>query len=114
MSKKKNAQYWYQVHKARSGHASVESSREVADARAKVHELESQVTQLRSASSDGLLSGIRRLFFGRNAQEERSSEAEKELSSARLDMDQKVRAARRTGERAYSSEWASKNPSKVK
>lgn len=100
MSKKRNAQNWYQIHKARSGRESVEASKEVAEARLRVHELELQAAQLKADKSDTLLSGVRRLFFGRNEQEERFFQAETTLGLARSDMNQAVNDARKKGERA--------------
>lgn len=114
MSKKRNAQHWYQVHKSRSGSDSVEASKEVAEARKKVQEMELQAQQLKADVSDTLLSGVRRLLFGRNEQEQKSFQAEAELGIARSDMNQAVRNARKKGEQAYASDWASRNPDKAK
>jgi hypothetical protein len=114
MSKKRNAQHWYQIHKSRAGSESVESSREVAEARKRVQQLELQAIQLKNDVSDTVLSSIRRFFFGRNEQEERFFQAEIALRLARSDMSQIVQNARSKGERSYSSDWASRNPDRAK
>lgn len=114
MSAKRNAQNWYQIHKSRSGDESVENSKEVAEAQLKVRELELQMLQSKVGASDTVLSGVRRLFFGRNAQEERVHQAESALKDAQSNASQAVRDARVRGERAYASDWASRNPDKAK
>ena len=111
---KKNAQHWYQIHKARAASESVEASKEVAGARLKVQELERERAQLNANTSDAMLSGVRRLFFGRNEREERIFLTETALGIARSIVNQAVNDARKKGERAYASDWASRNPEKVK
>ena len=111
---KKNAQHWYQVNKSRSGNESVENSKEVAEARKKVLEIEKQAELLRSDTSDSLLSSARRLFLGRNNQEERTYQAEAALTAAKLDMSKAEKNARSKGERAYVADWVTRNPDKAK
>ena len=59
MSRKKNGKHWYQVHKSRAGTESVEYSKGVAEARAKVRELEGQLFQEKVGYDDSLISGVR-------------------------------------------------------
>ena len=60
MSGKKNAQNWYQVHKARAGTTSVEYSKEVAEARAKVREFEGQLFQMKVGYDESMISDVPR------------------------------------------------------
>lgn len=114
MSGKKNAQHWYQVHKSRAGTTSVEYSKEVAEARSKVRELEGQLFQEKVGYDDSLISGVRRILFGRSKQEELVYQAELRLKDAKANAEASVREARQSGERSYGADWVSRNPDKSK
>ena len=94
MAGKKNAQHWYQVHKSRAGTESVEYSKEVAEARAKVSELEGQFLQIKVGYSGSMMSEARRMLFGRSKQEELIYQAELRLRDAKAHEDAAVREAR--------------------
>lgn len=114
MSGKKNAQLWYQVHKSRAGTESVEYSKGVAEARAKVRELEGQFLQMKVGYSGSMISEARRMLFGRSKQEELIYQAELRLKGAKANEQAAVREARQSGERSYGADWVSRNPGKSK
>jgi len=114
MAGRKNAQHWYQVHKSRAGSESVEYSKEVVEARAKVSELEGQFLQMKVGYSRSMISEARRMLFGRSKQEELIYQAELRLRDAKAREDASVREARQRGERAYGADWVSRNPGKSK
>jgi len=114
MSKKKTAQNWYQVHKARAGEESVARSKTVAIARDRVRELENQLSTITVGASDSLASVARRLLFGRNPIEEQAHQIRTQLTTARNDASAEEREARIAGGRAYGADWAYRNPDKVK
>lgn len=114
MSRKKTGQHWYQVHKAKAGSASVAHSPAVRDARARVDELEAEVSRCRREVSETLGSGLRRLLFGLNAQETLLQQASQRLDAAKAAARQAEADARRRGERAYGDDWASRNPDKIR
>ena len=114
MSRKKNGKHWYQVHKSRAGTESVEYSKGVAEARAKVRELEGQFLQIMVGYSASMASEARRMLFGRSKQEELIYQAELRLKDAKADEQAAVRVARQSGERSYGVDWVSRNPDKSK
>jgi hypothetical protein len=108
MSKKTNGQHWYQVHKSRAGEESVSSSKEVIESRKKVQELENHASALKATNTDNLGSGLRRLFFGRNQEEELIHQAEEALQKAKSEAFLTEQKVRKNGERAYAANWLSK------
>lgn len=109
MSKKTSSKNWYQVHKARSGNESIEKSLEVAQARQNFQAQNSIVQNMQEGNQGSLVSDVRRLFFGRNKQEDQIYQAEMTLKDAKAKLDVAVSEARSKGERAYSADWASRN-----
>jgi hypothetical protein len=113
MSKKAWGQHWYQVHKAKAGSASVAQSKAVREAIVQVQELEAEVSRCQREVSETLGSGLRRLIFGLNAQENLLQQASRRLDAAKAAARQAEVDARRRGERAYGEDWASRNPDKI-
>ncbi len=114
MSKKTDAQHWYQVHKARAGAASVEGSALVSAAREKVRSLTLQHSELSACTTNSISSTLRRSIFGRNALEEQVHQLEIQLVDARSKLLAIEQSARLSGEKAYSSDWVERNPDKAK
>ncbi len=114
MSKKRNAQHWYQTHKLRSGEKYVETSLEVAEARKRAEIAESNLGLVKMGANNSALSSIRRFLIGRNAKEEQIYQAEIELRAQNAKLAEAVRAARLVGEQAYVADWVSRNPNKAK
>jgi hypothetical protein len=114
MSKKRNAQHWYQVHKSRAASESENNSKAVAEARERVSELQIEAIQTKFEAAGTVLSGVRRFVFGRNSQEERAYQAESALKEAQSNLNQAVQKARAKGEQAYAADWAARNPDKAK
>lgn len=113
-SAKKNAQKWYQIHKAKAGNASVQSSKRVAIARENVRLLEERLSSLNLTDNNSIFSGVRKLLFGRNAIEEKAHQIQEELKSAKLALHVEIRETRADGECEYRLDWALRNPDKVK
>jgi len=86
----------------------------VAEARAKVRELEGQLFQMKVGYEESLFSDVRRSLFGRNKQEELIYQADLRLKDAKANEEAAVREARRIGEEVYRADWVSRNPDKVK
>ena len=114
MSRKTEGQHWYQVHKAKAGSDSVAHSPDVREARARVEDLEGEVSRCRREVSEAFGSGLRRLLFGLNAQEILLQQASRKLDEAKAAARQAEADARRRGERAYRDDWASRNPDKIR
>ena len=114
MSKKRDAQHWYQVHKARAGAESVKGSASVSAAREKVRSLELQLSDLNARTITSISSVIRRSLFGRNGLEEQIHQLEVQLLDAQSKLSMTERSARTSGEREYSSDWVDRNPSRAK
>jgi hypothetical protein len=113
MSRKTGGQHWYQVHKASAGSASVAQSQAVQEARAQVQELEAEVSRCQREVSETFGSGLRRLIFGLNAQENLLQQASRRLDAAKATARQAEADARRRGEQAYRDDWADRNPDKI-
>jgi len=107
-------QHWYQVHKAKAGSTSVAESQAVRAALKLVKEAESEVTLCRIEVSKSFGSGLRRLFFGLNAQENLLQQAIRKLDAANAAATKAEADARRHGEQAYREDWASRNPDKTR
>lgn len=114
LCQEKNGQYWYQVHKAKAGDASVDRSPAVRDAKALVGKLEAEVSRCKIEVSDSIGAGLRRLMFGLNAQESLLQQASRKLDEAKAAARQAEADARHRGERAYGEDWASRNPDKAR
>jgi hypothetical protein len=67
MSRSKGKQHWYQVHKARAGSASVAKSQAVLEFKARVQEIDSEISLYRRQVEETLFSSIRRFLFGLNS-----------------------------------------------
>lgn len=114
MARKAGGQHWYQVHKAKAGSASVAQSTAVREANALVREAEAEVSRYRSEVSESFGSGLRRLIFGLNAQENLLQQATRKLDTAKATAKQAEAEARRRGEQSYGEDWASRNPDKIR
>lgn len=114
MSKKKNGQYWYQVHKAKAGATSVAESQAVRDALKLVQQAEAEVLRCRLEVSDSLGSSLRRLFLGLNAKENQLQNSIRSLEAVKSAAAKAEADARRKGEQAYSEDWVSRNPDKIR
>lgn len=114
MSRKSGGQHWYQVHKAKAGSTSVAQSQAVRAARTQVQEAEAEVSRCRRQVSESLGSGLRRLIFGLNAQENLLQQASRRLDAAKAAAAKAEADARQYGEQAYREDWASRNPDKVR
>ncbi len=113
MSKKSSGKHWYQVHKSKAGDESVARSVAVQVARGRVRTLEIEVQQLRATVSESFGANLRRLVFGRNPKETQLQQLIAKLEDARRAASLAEFEARKTGERAYGSDWADRNPDKV-
>lgn len=114
MARKTGGQHWYQVHKAKAGSDSVAHSPAVREARARVEELEVDVSRFKREVSNSFGSGLRRLIFGLNAQEGLLQQASRRLDEAKEAERRAEADARRRGERIYGGDWASRNADKIR
>jgi hypothetical protein len=114
MPRKTGGQHWYQVHKAKAGSTSVAQSQAVREAKTQVQEAEAEVSRCRREVSETFGSGLRRLIFGLNAQENLLQQASRRLDAAKAAARQAEVDARRRGEQAYRDDWADRNPDKIR
>jgi hypothetical protein len=114
MSKRATGQHWYQVHKAKAGQRSVDESKAVRAALKLVQEAEAEVSRCSLEVSESFGSGVRRLIFGLNAHENLLQQAIRRLEAANAAAAKAEADARRQGEKAYSDDWVSRNPDKIR
>lgn len=114
MSKKRDAQNWYQVHKRQAGEESVKRSWEVASARREAEALEADLERLRAGYHPSTLAKLRMAMLGPNSLEKEILAAEQKVNSARAKVGSAMREAAKRGEVAYGKDWASRNPGKAK
>jgi hypothetical protein len=114
MSRNSSGKHWYQVHKSNAGDESVSRSEAVKGAKGLVRTLEIEAQQLKATVSESLGANLRRLVFGRNPKETQLQQLMARLEDARRAASMAEIEARKAGERAYGSDWAERNPEKVR